>query len=228
MSNVKVNGNIYNDVASIKLMKADDSGYAEYREDAVAAADGMLEKLIANEHLGNITREDASPCLEWMVGYTCGTVSFPYATVLKGVCGKITAENLLLPNVASIAAIAAGRNDWRGYGFSNCEISGTLDLSSLESVNNNMTTFAGSRIHTLKLGKYAPSKPIWSSAVITNLVYYGLTPTSGLLANGTNFAAATVTNLYVPADCVETAQAFIDNGAWSKVANVYSIDEWED
>lgn len=231
MSDVKVNGNTYNGVESIKLMKADGSGYAEYKEGA-EAADSLMDTLIANGSLGDIERDDASPCLEWLSGYTVGTVSFPYATTLNGVPSKVTAENLLLPNVSSIASVACGKSGWKNRSFANCKITGVLDLSGLDSVLNNACQFTTSEIGTLKLGAYAPAANIWNAAIFTNLVlsrltFDGLTETA-FSTWFTYFNGATITNLYVPADVKETIQAKIDAGTLTKITNLYTIDDWED
>ena len=228
MSNVNVNGNIYNNVESIQLMKADGSGYAKYTEGS-EAADSMLDTLLSGDSLGDIQRDDSKPCIEWLSGRTFGTVSFPYATSVNGACERVTAENILLPNVSTFNAVSTGNNGWRSYGFINCKITGVLDLSSLDTVLNNATSFKYSVIGTLKLGSYAPGANIWGSVVVTNLVWYGLT--SDRFSNSTfqsYFKNATVTNLYVPADLVDTVNEKITDGTLTKVANVYSIDDWED
>lgn len=228
MSDIKVNGNTYTGVTSVKLMKADESGYAEYTESA-EATDSVMDTLIANGSLGDIERDDASPGLEWMTGYRVGTVSFPYATKLNGAPVKITAENLLFPNVKTVSAISCGNSGWRSYGFNNCKITGTLDLSSLETVSNNALTFTTSVIGTLKLGTYAPNKNIWAALTVTNFVWNGLTAAS-LSQNSffEYFKSAVITNLYVPAELKERFQTQIDNGTLTKITNLYSLDEWED
>ena len=231
MSNVKVNGNIYNDITSVKLMKSDESGYAEYVEGA-EVRDSLLTTLLdSGSNLGDIGGDDAAPCLEWLTGYTMETVSFPYATTLNGVPSKVTAENLLFPNVSSIASIACGKGGWRTRGFTNCKITGVLDLSSLDSVMNNACQFTASEIGTLKLGAYAPAANIWNGAIFTNLVlsrlaFDGLTETA-FSTWFTYFNGATITNLYVPTELVSTVQEKIDEGKLTKITNLYSVDDWE-
>ena len=228
MSNVKVNGNTYNDVTSVKLIKADGSGYAEYKEGA-EATDTLLDKLLNRQHLGDIELDDASPCLEWLSGYEFGTLSCPYATTLKGSLERVTAENVLLPNISTVNPTSTGNNGWADYGFMNCKITGVLDLSKLATVQNNSVKFTASQIGTLKLGSYFPSANIWASSVITNLVVYGLTDANfGNSGFWTYFGGATITNLYVPASVKDAVQAKITEGTLTKITNLYSIDEWED
>lgn len=229
MSDIKVNGNTYTGVESVRFMKADDSGYATYTE-GTGDADTLMGKLIARESMGDIEREDATPCLDWMSGYVWGTISFPYATALKGGCERITAENVLLPNISTVTPTSCGKSGWCPYGFINCKITGTLDLSSLATVQNNAVKFTTSEIGTLKLGSYLPNANLWAGCTITNAILKGLT--ADWIANQINpwhyLVGATITNLYVPADAVDTVQAAISDGSLDKITNLYSIDDWED
>lgn len=228
MSNVKVNGNTYNNVTSIKLMKADGSGYAEYKE-GMEATDTMMDKLLNRQNLGDIELDDASPCLEWLSGYEFGTLSCPYATTLKGSLERVTAENILLPNISTVTPTQTGNNSWADYGFMNCKITGVLDLSKLETVQNNAVQFTSSKIGTLKLGSYAPAKNIWNGTTITNFVWNVPSTTDfGNTGFWTYLNSATITNLYVPENVKETFQGKITDGTLTKITNLYSIDEWED
>lgn len=228
MSNVKVNGNTYNDISSVKLMKADGSGYAEYKEGA-EVTDTLMDKLLNRQNLGDIELDDAAPCLEWLSGYEFGTLSCPYATTLNGSLDRVTADNVLLPNISTVTPTSTGKSGWATYGFNNCKITGTLDLSSLATVVNNAVGFVTCEIGTLKLGAYAPAKSIWNSTIITNLVWYGLT-SEAFNANVfvAYFKAATITNLYVPAVIKDEVQAKITDGSLDKITNLYTIDEWEE
>lgn len=229
MSNVKVNGNTYNGVTSVKLMKSDGSGYAEYKEGAEATA-SEISVLIADGAIGDIENDAGTPILSWMNGGKYGTVSFPYATSAKGGVNSCYFDNLLLPNATDISAHAGnGPTQYRMTGgFQNCKITGTLDLSSLATSQNNAVIFTGSDIGTLKLGNYCPNANAWA-ATFTNLILNGLTD-----ALATNqyfygyFKSATITNLYVPAAVMDAVQAKITDGTLTKITNLYSIDEWED
>lgn len=227
MSDIKVNGNIYNGVTSIKMMKADDSGYAEYKEGVEEATDTLMDVMLSNGNVGNIESDSGNPLLSWMHGLKFGTVSFPYATKASGPINSAHFDNLLLPNVTDFPN--HGGNGSFSYrmasGIQNCNIPGVLDLSSLATSLNNTMNFAGSAIGTLKLGSYVPKS--WNSTTITNFVWYGMPESAMSDAAFTMYFSATVTNMYVPAGLVDAVQAQIDEGKW-KITNLYSIDEWED
>ena len=225
MSNVTVNGNMYNDVASIRLMKADGSGYAEYMEGA-AAVDSTVDNMLATRDFGSIEGENAGVYLGWMRGFRFGTVSFPYATTASGEINSCTLENLFLPSVVGFS-VAAGNGvaaNTMSVGITNCKIPGVLDLSSLTTSMNSAMKIGGCTIGTLKFGTYMPTN--WGGGTtITNAIMPGFTANFNTLYFKT---AVTIENLYVPADVVEHVRSLIADGTLTKITNVYSIDEWED
>lgn len=226
MSNVKVNGNTYNGVESIKLMKADNSGYAEYKENA-ADTDTLFDTLIAGGNIGDRVIEGASPVLNWMQNVEGGTISAPYATSACANINYSKFDNLLFPNVTTFNTYAgpATKKYMRGSNFEGTDVTGVLDLSSLATVTNNTVQFKYCTIGTLKLGSYTGTQSsLLSGATITNLVWN--LPGSGVT---THLNSATkITNLYVPASLVSEMQTMVADGTLTKVTNVYSIDEWED
>lgn len=223
MSDVKVNGNAYNGVGSIRLMKVDGSGYATYTE-GIAEADPMIGKLIAAGNLGNIEEEVGNVYLSWMAGLKFGTVSFPYATKATGFPHSCTFENLLLPSVVDFGgAVGSGKDGYRlPNGIQNCIITGSLDLSKVATSLNSALNITNCRIGTLKLGSYMPG---WGPTnIITNALIPCFTTEYGI----SYFKSMTITNLYVPTDVVEHVRSLMTNGSLPNITNVYSIDEWED
>ena len=225
MSNVNVNGNIYNDVDSIRLMKADGSGYAEYAEGA-AATDSTVDGLFAVSEFGDIERETGSIYLGWMVGLKFGTISFPFATKVTGSINSCTAENLLLPSVQDFSIFSGNGvvKNTMSVGIYNCKIPGTVDLSSLSYSMNNAMKINGCEIGTLKFGTYMPVN--WGNGtIITNAIMPGFTEGFNTLYFR---SAVTVENLYVPADVLEHVRSLVADGTLDQVTNVFSIDEWEE
>ena len=232
MSNVKVNGNTYNGVTSIKLMKADNSGYAEYKEGAEAAED-FRDMLTAGGYtnIGDYESNEPAPYIGWLDKCGGGSISFPSATTAKGSVKNAKFENLLFPNVISLKSAISASGDYPGASiFSQTDVTGVLDLSSLADIQNGYGTFQNCNIGTLKLGRFNLINNMIASATITNFVWNVPSTTH---PNMTNFAAlmnsaTKITNLYIPADIVGTWQTLIDNGTLTKIENLYSIDEWED
>ena len=231
MSNVKVNGNIYNNVENIQLMKADGSGYAKYTEGAAAAAD-FRDVLTAGGYtkIGDYENDGANVYIGWLEKCGGGTIAFPAATVAKGSVKYAKFDNLLLPHVASMNSASTASGDYPAPSvFTNTDVTGVLDLGSLASIQNGMNVFQNCNIGTLKLGALAYSNLFIGSATITNFIYDNPTTDLGNSNFVTNMNAATqITNLYVPADQLSAWQEKISNGTFTKITNVYSIDEWED
>lgn len=223
MSNVKVNGNTYNDVTSVKLMKDDGSGYAEFKEN-VADTDTLMDTLLADDSVGNIESDTGEVYLGWMQGIEFGTVSFPYATKATGYPHSCTFENLLLPAVTDYSgAVGKGVNGYRmPNSINNCKITGTLDLSKVATSTNNTLGIANCTIGTLKLGSYMPG---WGqTTTITNAIIPGFTADYEVIY----FKLVNITNLYVPSTVLEHVQSMVTAGTLPNVTNVYSIDGWED
>lgn len=226
MADVKVNGNTYNGITHIQLVKAEGGAYEVYKEGAA-----LIDVLLAgcNDSIGDIEIDTTELCLNWMQQIKGGTWSFPNATTAYGGPKHSKFDNLLMPNVTAIN---------QNYGvtsmpyqitstFNGTVVTGTLDLSSLATAQNNTVGFNGCTIGTLKLGSYCPVVNIWQGATITNLLFYNITADQ-ITDNSFFRANPKVTNLYIPADCVDAVQALVDDGTITGVTNVYSIDDWSE
>lgn len=224
MADVKVNGNTYNGITRIKLAKVG-GGFEEYKEGAA-----LLDTLVEGGTVGDIESDATSATVSWMQGIQFGNVSFPNATTAIGGINSCYMENLLLPNVTTYRNDAGkGSNSYRmTNGIQNCKIPGTLDLSACDTSVNNVLSFTGSNIGTLKLGKYGPGANIWQGTTITNLVWSGITASDTSNTWFEYFGRATITNLYVPEAVKEDFQKKIDDGTLTKITNLYSIDEWSE
>lgn len=229
MSDIKINGNTYSGVESIKLMKADNSGYATYKENA-AETNSFTDILISGGYdIGDFESDDGSPNINWLTGLGGGTVSFPHATAANGAVTNSSFTNLLLPNVIAITSHRTADGLYPvGSKFSANVITGTLDLSSLTSIQNANQAFQKLKVGTLKLGALPSHNGIFSSAQITNLLWNisaSITDSNVVTAVNT---ATSITNLYVPADRATAIQELVTAGTITKVTNVYSIDDWRD
>ena len=227
MSNVKINGNTYNGVDEIRLMKADDSGYAIYKE-GQEAAENILDIAVARGDMGSYRNEAGSVCLSVFCGLNLGDLDFPYATTASGGVIACKANRVLLPNVTTLNVDKSFGAQQNGLlaGFQQSDIT-LLDLSGLTTSMNNACKFTGARIGTLKLGSYFPPANIWGNAIITNAILSGFRAEMTASAL-TYFANATITNLYVPADQLAGAQQLKSEGKLSKVTNIYSAADWSD
>lgn len=232
MSDIILNNNTYNGVTSVKLMKADNTGYATYTEDA-QEADTLLDTMLNRESVGDITSDNANPLLTWMRGLEFGTVSFPNATKMYMNIGYCKFANLLLPNVTQANTyIGKGKQqNMLSTIFTGNIVTGVLDLSSLTTVQNNTLKIDYCRIETVKLGNgvLSPNSGMFTQSEITNLIW-NVSETnmsdSGLTSRLN--AATSITNLYVPSERVSAIQALVTGGTITKVTNVYSIADWSD
>lgn len=226
MSNVKVNGNTYNGVTSVKLMKADDSGYATYVEGAVA--DSYLDKMLSGNY-GNIYDERSG---EVSIGFLSfgegGTINFPNVTVLNGACRGGTYENLLFPKVATLEYVAT--SPAVSSNFYQTTVSGVLDLSGITGNIGNSALFMYATIGTLKLGSIAPHNNMFHTAVIDTLVWNNTDTTADKMGGGAGLKAseASFTNVYVPDAFYDDIKALMDAGTLTTVTNLYKISEWSD
>lgn len=234
MSNVKVNGNTYNSVTSIKLMKADDSGYAEYTEGA--SGKDWLDVLMNSDtadSVGDITREDIYFAnLSILAKRTVGTISFPNATKMRGNLEGVKADNILLPKVAEIISnVIIGRFSMYG-----ATVSGVVDLGTGGYNNTANQMFMGAAIGTLKIGKINPHNGLFQNATITNLVWNnpdipvgdGNSQDSMTGLQGLNCVGTKITNAYVPDEMYDGIKALMDAGTVTTVTNLYKISEWSD
>lgn len=230
MSNIKVNGNTYNDVTSVKLALADGTGYATYNEGAVA--DSYLDKMLSASY-GDIYDERSGKInMSFLAFSNAGTINLPNVTSIIGNANFIVADNILLPKAASYQYDA-------GAGiagiFKSAKISGVLDLSGLQAGSGNQS-FMNATIGTLKLGKQTEQNGFLQNASITNLIwnnpdikvgtpgaYGGICGTAGLSGSG-----AKITNAYVPDDLYDSIKAFLDDGTLTTVTNLYKVSEWSD
>jgi hypothetical protein len=225
MSNVKVNGNTYNDVTSVKLPLADGSGYAVYKEGQGQEENSLLDLLMTGENLGDYTNEEITVFNPAIISYlTFGTWNFPNAAKVKG--GNIynaIGTNLLMPN--AVSTYIATPN------FRNCKISGILDMRNF-TADNKASDAAflvyGSTIGTLRLDSLGVvGGSMIATATITNLVWGG----AGLTADGIKAAlnaATAITNLYITDAIYDDVQALITAGTITKVTNLHKYSEWSD
>ena len=223
MSNVKVNGNTYNGVTSVKLALADGTGYATYSEGMVTSDitnDILSGSLSGDYENSEITRLNTS----FLQHQNVGTLSFPNAVTMFGMTQTIvTAENLLLPKVAKIEYINTTFCSFRAT------ITGVLDLSGMESAGSTLNqVFMGSKIETLKIGKMSPANMMFSNATITNLIWNNTDTTADKMggAQGLGCSGATFTNAYVPDGLYDEIKALKDAGTLTTVTNLYKISEW--
>ena len=229
MSNVKVNGNTYNDVTSVKLPLADGTGYATYAEGAVT--DDVTNSILDASISGNLTNEDIrNIALNCFQRTTVGVLNFPNAVKMQGSMESVVSENILLPRVSSIHSVNVPN-------FRNAKISGVLDLSALpKNIAAMNQTFYGATIGTLKLGEMPPHNMCLANATITNLVWNF---TKSTVISATEHASIagpaalrcsglTVTNAYIPDDLYEGVKALIDDGTITTVTNLYKSPEWSD
>lgn len=225
MSNVKVNGNTYNGVTSVKLALADGTGYATYSEGMVTSDitnDILSGSLSGDYENSEITRLNTS----FLQHQNVGTLSFPNAVTMFGMSQTIvTAENLLLPKVAKIEFI---NNTFCSF---RATITGVLDLSGMESVGSTLNqVFMGSKIETLKIGKMSTANMMFRNATITNLIWNNTDTTADKMggAQGLGCSGATFTNAYVPDGLYDEIKALMDAGTLTTVTNLYKISEWSD
>ena len=230
MSNVKVNGNTYNGVTSVKLALADGTGFATYAEGAVTS--DITDILLSGAELGDMTNDTVSTVnLNVFYGRTCGTVKFTNAAEVFGSAERIAADNLLLPKVT--------KWNYLNYQFTtlrSCNVPGTIDLSGITSAQPANQSFYGSVIGTLLLGKIHPHNGMFQNAKITTLVWNNPdieagdgTTTSGMAGQqGLNCSGATLTNVYVPDTLYDAIKALKDAGTLTSVTNLYKISEWSD
>lgn len=222
MSNVKVNGNTYNGVASVKLALADGTGFATYAEGAVTS--DIADMLLSGAELCDMTNNTVSAVnLNVFYGRTCGTVNFTNAAEVFGSAERIAADNILLPKVTMWG--------YRNYLFTtlrNCSVPGTVDLSGITSVQAANQSFYGSVIGTLLLGKMQSHNGMFQTAKITNLVWNNPDLSAANMggSQGLGCIDAVITNAYVPDALYDEINALIDADTLTTVANLYKISEW--
>lgn len=226
MSNVKVNGNTYNGVTSVKLPLADGTGYATYAEGAMA--DSYLDKMLSANY-GDIYDERSGDADMSFLAYSkAGTINFPNVTYIRGNANYVVADNILFPKAAGIQYdMSKGIYSI----FKSANISGVLDLSGLNvGTGHGNQTFMGATIGTLKLGVWPAHNMMFANAKITNLVWDYPDATVDMMA-GTNAlkgSGASFTNAYVPDALYDGIKALMDDGTLTTVSNLYKISEWSD
>lgn len=229
MSNVKVNGNTYNGVTSVKMLLADGSGYATYTEGAVT--DDVTAKILDGSISGDIINENITTIsLNCFAKSNVGTLNFPNAVKMRGSAEGLVAENILLPRVSSVDSSSLPN-------FRNAKVSGTIDLSAMpETIIGMNQTFYGATIGTLKIGEMPPHNMCLANVTIINLVWNFTKSTEISTTNNISIAGAqalkcsglTVTNAYIPDNLYEGVKALIDDGTLNTVTNLYKISEWSD
>lgn len=228
MSNVKVNGNTYNGVESVKLELADGTGYVTYSE-------GQVTSDITNDILnGNISgdyrnEEITTLNLACFAKTTVGTLDFPNVTKCFGKC-NINAENILLPNLSDFDTTI----NHNLMSFAQSNITGTLDLSGFVSKIGLNQTFYNAKIGTLLIGKMVRHNMMFTNATIENLVWANdetgsdgvpaiISAHQGLISDGVK-----ITNAYVADSVYEAVKAKIDDGTITTVTNLYKVSEWSE
>ena len=226
MSDIKVNGNTYNGVTCVKLMKADNSGYATYTEGAVA--DSYLDRMLSGNYGDVYDERSGEVSIGFLTNGVGGTINLPNATVLNGVCRFGVYENLLFPKAAKIEYTATGQV--ASSNFFGTTVSGTLDLSGTVGNHGNNAMFQYAIIGTLKLGSVAPHNNMFMSATITNLVWNNTDTTADKMGGSTGLKGnnASITNAYVPDAFYDAIKALMDAGTLTTVTNLYKISEWSD
>lgn len=229
MSNVKVNGNSYADISSLRLPLADGSGYAVYKEGQSQEANSVLDLLMTGDNLGDYTDEELTQFNPGVLTYrTFGTWNLPNV-VRFGDSGNVNAfvgENLLLPNVTTTVGNAYPQ-------FRGCKISGVMDCRKYNgnAVGNPSLSFFvySATIGTLRLDslKYIRGNSTFGSATITNLVLGA----DSLIADDVRAAvngATAITNLYITDAIYDDVAALISAGTITKVTNLHKYSEWSD
>lgn len=224
MSNVKVNGNAYNGVNSIRLPLADDTGYATFEESAATAKD-WVAAFMGTAELGNIennsvTEVDISP----LARRTVGTVSFPNAGIVKGDANKVKAANLLFPRASQLSSSTV----FVRFSLKNAVITGVVDLRNAVGSNSFNQTFMSAQIGTLLIGKIPEHNGIFQGANITNLVWNNPDLTAAKIAGveGLASSGASITNAYVPDTLYDDILALKTGGTLTTVTNLYRVSEW--
>jgi hypothetical protein len=231
MSNVKVNGNAYNDVTSVRLPLADGSGYAVYSEGQSTDENAFLDNMLSGGGGGdyaNDTITKLNHCT--LTGGTYGTLSFPNVVGLVGGSAKIVASNLLIPNALNCELPAQ---------FGASEISGTLDLrkytagihGTTPAYGTNSTIhylLNGANIGTLRLDALNSYRGnAFNNSTITNLVWGGADLIADNIKGDLNSATA-ITNLYITDAIYDDVAALISAGTITKVTNLHKYSEWSD
>lgn len=229
MSNVKVNGNTYNDVTSVKLALADGTGYATYAEGAVET--DLISQLMNGSFTGEYT-SDVATCNMRIFSKSAVegsdiSLNFPKAGIIVPDNMNGYYKNIICPNVVSGV----------GYGqeFGNLHISGKLDVRSVPSGNYNQLFF-GSSIGTLIIGEIPAHNGMFSGCTIGTLVWNNTTTKVGEGNDyntisgyqGLNNSNLSITNLYVADKNYDAIKALIDAGTLTTVTNLYKFSEWGD
>lgn len=232
MSNVKVNGNTYNDVSSIRLMKADNSGYATFVEGETSGGD-YLQSLMDASGASFPGYDNSDLTGEVSLGWLCGVnnanaeVNLPNVTKISGGIPSATLKSIKVPKATTLGGGKVAM--W-------FQIRGTYDLLDFSGIVSGTwnQTFYGCQIGTLKLGAFVPSNGAFQNATITNLIWNNpnITPrtdatSAELMAGGQGLnSATTITNAYVPDVYYDEIKALKDAGTLTKVTNLYKLSEW--
>lgn len=228
MSNVKINGNTYNEVSAVRLPLADGTGYATFEESGDTATDWLALLMgTSEESMGDIvsdtmTEVDISP----LARRTVGTVSFPNAGFVRGDANGIKADNLLFPKASELNSMVT----FVRFSLKNAVITGTVDLRNANGNNSFNQTFYGATIGNLLIKGIPDHNDMFGNATITNLYWNNpdltaakMGGTEGLGCNG-----AAITNAYVPDALYDEIKALMDAGTLTTVTNLYKISEWSD
>lgn len=226
MSNVKVNGNTYNDVTSVRLTLADGSGYVIYDENIGDTEKSLLSALLSGNDIGDFSDDELVTFNFSAMGRAkIGTWSFPnVANVIGGDVYDLASDNLLLP--------AAVGYDSATPSIRRATITGTLDMRSYKADDGNntsvmyflyMSTFGTVRLDSMNnvLGS------MFGYSTISNLVWAGNNLTASGIVDALNGATA-ITNLYIKDTIYDDVAALIADGTITKVTNLYKYSEWSD
>lgn len=226
MSNVKVNGNAYNDITSVRLPLADGSGYAVYEEGQSAEDSALLNNILSGSECGDLISDNVVELNNSALSYcTFGVVSLPNAVKFNGLyCYNLTAADVLLPNILTSNKGAAT--------FSGANISGTLDLrkycrdstyGSISWLQNFLWNCTIGTVRIDSLNGYRSTA--FNGSTITNLVWGGADLTAAGITADLNGAKA-ITNLYITDAIYNDVAALIGDGTITKVTNLYRYSEW--
>lgn len=229
MSNVKVNGNTYNEVTSVRLPLSDGTGYATFDEGGSSNQDIYDMFFTKGADLGDVESNVDFVDIRALNGHPFGTANFPAASKIRGNLGNVTFDNLLAPNAG---ALHTSVND-PGFALRSCIVSGTVDLRNADPAGggypNLNQTFYGSTIGTLLIQKFPNVNDLFLNATITNLYWNNPDITAGNMAGAQGLQSATaITNAYVPDTLYDGIKALMDAGTLTNVTNLYKISDWSD
>lgn len=232
MSNVKVNGNTYADISSVRLPLSDGSGYAVYAEGQSQDENAVLTNMLTGAEIGDYTNDEITEVnLNAFGTLTCGTLSFPNATTYTPAnmsSNPITCDNLLLPN---LVGHAVGKT----LALRGIKASGVLDLRKLTLNGTTGTTplltffLYGATVGTLRIDSLNCHREnqTFQNSTIGTIVWGGADLVASEVATCVSNATS-ITDLYITDAIYDDVAALIADGTITKVANLHKYSEWSE